>query len=168
MGRLFVDCRRALLLPFMGNCLLAAEQLGSVSDGGQKLEGVFPPLKQQGRYEVCHQHDREHSDNGDFRQRVQGRMFGKDECADADEHYQCGKDDAALVWREDRTFVYVFRDAAFRHENGVVVALAEDECGKDDVDDVELDAQNGHNAQNPYPADCHRYEGNDGKFNATE
>ena len=31
----------AFVLPLTGNCLLEAEQLGSASDGGQKLEGVF-------------------------------------------------------------------------------------------------------------------------------
>ena len=95
-------------------------------------------------------------------------MLGEDECADADEHYQGREDDAPFVGSKDGAFVNIFRDAALRHEDGVVVALTEDEGGEDDVDDVELDAQQRHDAQNPYPADSHRDEGYDGQLDASE
>ena len=95
-------------------------------------------------------------------------MTARDECADADEHDEGREDDASFVGGEDRLSVHIFRDAAFGDEDGVVVALAEDEGGQNDVDDVELDAEQRHDAQNPYPADSHRDEGDDGQLDASE
>ena len=82
-------------------------------------------------------------------------MFGKDECADADEHYQSREDDAAFVGSKNRFLVNIFRDASLGYEDGVVVALTKDEGRQDDIDDVELDAEKRHYTENPNPADSH-------------
>ena len=58
--------------------------------------------------------------------------------------------------------------AALGDEDGVVVALSEDEGGEDDVDDVELDAQQRHDAQYPQPAHRHGEEGEQCQFDAAE
>ena len=54
--------------------------------------------------------------------------------------------------------VLVFVKRALCHEDGIVVALTEDEGAQDDVDDIELDAQQRHDAQNPQPTDGHGEE----------
>ena len=99
---------------------------------------------------------------------MQGRMAGENECADANEHDECRQDYAAFVGGEEWLPMHIFRDTALGHKDGIVVALSEDEGRKDDVDNVKLDAQNSQDAQNPYPADCHRNEGNDGQLDSTE
>jgi hypothetical protein len=46
----------------------------------------------------------------------------------------------------------------FCHEDGIVVALTEDEGAQDDVDDIELNAQQRHDTQDPQPTDSHGQE----------
>ena len=56
----------------------------------------------------------------------------------------------------------------FCHEDGIVVALTEDEGGKDDIHYVEFYAKESHESQYPYPTDRHRQERNYGKFDTSE
>ena len=95
-------------------------------------------------------------------------MLGKDECADADEHDEGREYDAVLVGSKNGFLVYVLADASLGHEDCIVIALTKNESGKDDVDDIEFNAEQGHDAKNPHPTDSHREEGYDGEFDATE
>ena len=57
--------------------------------------------------------------------------------------------------------VSIFVHGSLCHEDGVVIALAEDEGGEDDVHDVELHVEDGHQSQYPQPTDSHRDERED-------
>ncbi len=69
--------------------------------------------------------------------------------------------DAVLVGGKAFLPVGIFIDKPFGDEDRVVVALPEDECGEDDVDDVEADVQKAHQSKNPEPTDSQREEGQD-------
>ena len=95
-------------------------------------------------------------------------MARKDQGADADKHDESRDDDALLVGREHAAAVGIFILAAFGDEDGVVVALTEDEGGQDDVDHIELYVQKRHEAQDPQPADGHGEEGDEGQLDVAE
>ena len=107
------------------------------------------PVEKERRDEVGHQHDAEHTDDGDGSQREHGRVLGHDKGAYANEHDQGGEYDALLVGSQKRLAVGELVTAPFGDEDGVVVALSEDECGEDDVYDIELHAAQTHHAENP-------------------
>ena len=86
-------------------------------------------------------------------------MFGEDERADADEHEDAREDDAVAVVLQHPLAIGVFVEQPFRDEDGIVVALAEDEGGQDDVDNIKFDAAQVHDAQDPGPAHRQRQEG---------
>ena len=65
-------------------------------------------------------------------------MLCKDQRSYSDEHDECRYDDALKIGGKHGSVVFMFVEASLGHEYGVVVALSEDECGEDDVDDVEL------------------------------
>ena len=90
---------------------------------------------------------------------MEGGVLGKDECTDADEHDDSRDDDAVLIGSEHLAPVSIFILASLCHKDGVVVALSEDEGGENDVHHIELNIQQCHHAEDPYPADCHREEG---------
>ena len=94
-------------------------------------------------------------------------MTGEDEGANADEHDKGGDDDAVLVGSKHLAAIGILVLATFGDEDGVVVALSEDEGGENDVYHIELDAQQGHNAQYPHPAYSHREEGKHGELDGT-
>ena len=86
----------------------------------------------------------EHTHDGDFGEGVKGGMTGYDEGTDTNEHDERREDDRTTIGGEHGTMVLVLIDRALGHEDGIVVTLTEDEGAQDDVDDVELDAQQGH------------------------
>ena len=57
---------------------------------------------------------------------------------------------------------------AFGHKDGIVISLTKDERGKDDIHDIELDAEYSHKTENPHPTDSHRHEGYYSQFYLTE
>lgn len=59
---------------------------------------------------------------------------------------------------------FIFLQQPVHDEQTVVVSQAEYQCRYNDVDDVELYARHGHDAQYPEPADEHGNEGDQGKF----
>ena len=85
-------------------------------------------------------------------------MTGNDERADANEHDERRKENRPSIGGEHGTMVFVLIDRALSHEDGVVVALTKDERAQDDVDDIELNAQQRHDAQYPQPTDGHGQE----------
>ena len=95
-------------------------------------------------------------------------MPGQDQSTDADEHYHGRMEDTVLVGGQTFLPVGVFIDKAFGDKDRVVVPLAEDERGENDVDDVEADVQQPHKAQNPEPADNQWKEGQEPQFKAAE
>ena len=95
-------------------------------------------------------------------------MLGKDQGTDADKHKDTAEDDTVAVVFQHPLAVGIFVEQPFCDINGVVIALAEDECRQDDVDDVELDAAQMHDAQNPGPAHRQRQEGQKGQLQAPE
>ena len=95
-------------------------------------------------------------------------MPGKDQRSDADEHDQGREGNGTLVGGQHLTAMPALVEAALGHEDGVVVALTKDEGGQDDVDQIELDAQQGHDAQDPYPTDSHGQEGEQGQLYVAE
>ena len=56
----------------------------------------------------------------------------------------------------------------FSDEDGIVIALAEDECSQDNVDDIELHPQHLHDAQYPYPAHSQRQESHQAHLDASQ
>ena len=102
-----------------------------------------------------------HADEGDCAERVHSRMLREDKNADADEHDGCREDNRLTVLRQHRFAGFVLVNKAFDNENGVIVTLAEDESGEDDVNDIELNTNELHDGDNPNPAECHRNEGNE-------
>src|SRR5574344_1027574 len=95
-------------------------------------------------------------------------MFRNDQGANAYEHNQGGLEYAAFVRCQNRFSECIFMLASLGHEDGIIVSLSENECCKYYVDYVELDAQQGHDSENPYPAHCHREEGYQSQFEASE
>ena len=57
---------------------------------------------------------------------------------------------------------------SFGDKDGIVVALSENKCGKDDVYDVELYVEYVHQPENPYPAHSQRHEGDECYLYASE
>ena len=113
----------------------------------------------QGRDDEGHEDYGEHTYDGDLSKGVKGRMTGNDEGADANEHDERREEDRPSIGGEHGTMVLVFVKRALRHEDGIVVTLTKDEGAQDDVDDIELNAQQRHDTQDPQPTDSHRQEG---------
>ena len=126
------------------------------------------PAVDEWREVAGHEDDGGHADEGDLGEGTHGRVFGEDEDADADEHEGGGDDDAAAVTAEALLAVGVFVHETLGDEDGVVVALAEDEGGEDDVDNVEFDSGELHHAEYPQPADGEGNEGEEGEFEPSE
>ena len=101
----------------------------------------------------------EHAHDGDLSKGVKGWMTGNDEGADANEHNECREYDRPAIGGKHGTMVLVLIDRTLCHEDGIVVALTKDEGAQDDVDDIELNAQQRHDTQDPQPTDGHRQEG---------
>ena len=125
-------------------------------------------IEYQRREDIRHQHHGEHPRYGHLGQRMQCRMACHDQCPDTDEHDQCRQDDRVLVRRQHLPSVSILVHGPLGHEDGIVVALPEDERGKDDVDDVELHSAQRHDAQYPQPAHSHRYEREQCQFEIAE
>ena len=71
-------------------------------------------------------------------------MLGYDQGAHADKHDQGRDDDAVLIGRQQFLAVGIFINQAIGDEDGIVVALTKDKSSQDDVDNVELHAQQLH------------------------
>ena len=95
-------------------------------------------------------------------------MLGQHQGSYADEHYHGRMEHAVLVGGKTFLPVGIFIHKTFGDEDRVVVALAEDEGGEDDVDDVEADVQQAHQSKDPEPADSQREEGQKAKFQTAE
>ena len=118
-----------------------------------------PEAEGQRRDDEGHEDYGEHTHDGDLSKGVKGWMTGYDEGADANEHDERREHDRPSIGGEHGTMVFVLIERALCHEDGIVVALAKDEGAQDDVDDIELNAQQRHDAQYPQPTDGHRQEG---------
>ena len=117
-----------------------------------------PEAEGQGRNDEGHEDYGEHTYDGDLREGVKGWVTGNDEGTDANEHDERREEDRPSIGGEHGTMVLVLIDRALSHEDGVVVALTKDERAQDDVDDIELNAQQRHDTQDPQPTDSHRQE----------
>ena len=71
-------------------------------------------------------------------------MAGQNQRTDADKHDDSREDDAAAVALQTAAACGVLIDQSLGDKDGIVIALTEDEGSQDDVDDVELDAQQLH------------------------
>ena len=100
----------------------------------------------------------EHAHDGDLSKGVKGRMTGNDEGADDNEHNECREYDRPAIGGKHGTMVLVLIDRTFCHKDGIVVALTKDEGAQDNVDDIELNAQQRHDTQYPQPTDSHGQE----------
>ena len=67
-------------------------------------------------------------------------MLGKNKSANADEHEYGTEHHTALIACKPFLSGDVFIEQPLCDENGVVVALPENKCGKDDIDNIELNA----------------------------
>ena len=126
------------------------------------------PAEHDGRQPERHVHHHGHADDGHLAQRAQRRMLREDQDADAHQHDEGRQHHTALVGLHHPTAVGVLVHQSLGDEDGVVVALSEDKCGQDDVDDVELQAEQVHAAQYPHPSDGQRQERNDAQLEAAE
>ena len=130
--------------------------------------GIDNPVEDQWWHHPCHEHHCQHTYNSYLCQRMQGRMLGNNQRTDADKHNQCRDDDAVLERWQQLLLIGIFVDETVGDEDGVVVALSEDKGGQNDVDDVELHVEQTHDAQNPYPSQCHRQECQQCQFQSAE
>ena len=115
----------------------------------------------QRREIVSHRHHGEHAHDGHGRQRPQGRMLRHDEGADADEHDEGGQDHGVLERPQDLLSRRVFVHQSLGDEDGIVVPLTENEGREDDIDNVELQAEQAHRPKDPDPAHRERQESGD-------
>jgi len=116
--------------------------------------------------EVCAGDNRNHTYNREFGKRPQSRMLGENKQSDSNEKY-CGRKHYRLFERcEHPPAVSVFVDQSFGYENRIIVALPENKCRQNDIDDIKPDVENIHQSQNPDPADSERDKCKYGKFDA--
>ena len=73
-----------------------------------------------------------------------------------------------LIGCKDRLIRLMLVDTTLSHKDGIVISLTEDKRGKDDINDIELDAEYSHESENPHPTDGHRHEGYYCQFYPTE
>lgn len=104
------------------------------------------PMEHHGWDDESHEHHGEHAHDGNLRQGVKSRMTGCDERADTNEHDECRQDDRPSVGGQHRPAMGVLIDGALSHEDRIVVTLTKDERAQNDIDDIELDAQQGHDS----------------------
>ena len=95
-------------------------------------------------------------------------MLGKNKCAYADEHQDCRQYDASPIAGQSAAASGIFVDQALGDEDGIVVALTKDKSSQDDVDNVELHAQQLHQPQYPYPADSQWQERHQSQLDAAK
>ena len=94
---------------------------------------------------------------------MDGRMRGKDEGEDNDAQDEGTVEDGGFVIVQHAGFAFSgFGEQAFHHKDTIVNANAVDEGGNDNVDQVELEAQEGHVALHHVPAHEHGEEGYEG------
>ena len=133
-----------------------------LNNGLYGFNGFFreaePEAEGQGGYDESHEDYGEHTHDGDLSEGVKGWMTGNDEGADANEHDERREHDRPAIGGKHRTMVLVLIDRTFCHKDGIVVALTKDEGAQDDVDDIELNAQQRHDTQYPQPTDSHGQE----------
>ena len=89
---------------------------------------------------------------------MEGWMTGYDQRTNTNEHDTGRQEDGPAIGGQHGSMVLVLIKSALGHEDGIVVALAEDKGAQDDIDDIKLDAQQRHDTQNPQPADGHGQE----------
>ena len=131
-------------------------------------EGLRQPTEHQRWQVVGHDDHSSHADDGDLGQRTQSRMLGQYECADADEHQRGRKHHTTAIAAQPTAACGIFIDQSFGYKDGVVVTLSEDKGGQDDIDDIELDAQQLHQSQYPNPAYGQRQERQQGQLNGAK
>ena len=85
-------------------------------------------------------------------------MLRHRESADADEHNEGRQHHGILERAQDLLPRRILVHQPFRDEDGIVVPLAENEGREDDIDDVELDAEQAHRPEDPKPAHRQRQE----------
>ena len=124
------------------------------------------PAEDKGRQVTSHEDHRRHTDDGHLCQGTHGGMLGEDQRADADKHQYTTENDTVAVVFQHPLAVGVFVEQALCDENRVVIALTENEGGQNDVHDVELDASQMHDAQNPSPAHRQGQKGQQRQFQA--
>ena len=130
-----------------------------LNNGLYGFNGFFreaePEAEGQRRDDESHEDDGEHAHDGDLSKGVKGRMTGNDEGADANEHDERREHDRPAIRGEHGTMVFVLIDRTLCHEDGIIVALTKDEGAQNDVDNIELNAQQRHDTQYPQPTDSH-------------
>ena len=95
-------------------------------------------------------------------------MAGHDKGAHSDEHDGGRKENASLIGGKDSAAVLAFVNESLGDKNAVVIALSENECGENHVDEVEFDVEQVHRTQNPQPRHGHGKEGDEGMFELSE
>ena len=95
-------------------------------------------------------------------------MFGQQQHAERNQHDERTEEDGLVELREHPVAGALFVERTFQHKNRVVVALSEEERGEDDVDDIELNTCQLHDAENPNPRDGHRQESDDAEPEAAK
>ena len=122
--------------------------------------------EEDGLHRVGDQHDGRHPHNRDEGERVERRVAGEEQCADAGHGGEGREEDGGLVGREQAAPVAVLAQQSVHDENAEVVAQTEDEGREDDVDDVELDVQQGHQPEDEHPAHRHGEAGQQRQLDA--
>ena len=128
----------------------------------------YKPAEDERRHYPCHQHNGEHAHDGYLGQRVESRMLSNYERANAYEHDKGRDDDAVLERRQEFLLVGILVEESVGDEYCIVIALTEDKGGKDDINDVELHAEEIHQSQYPQPAHGHWQERQKAKLQSAE
>ena len=85
-------------------------------------------------------------------------MLGYDKSSYAYEHDNGRKQNAMLVGCKDRFARFMLIDTALGYKDSIVITLTEDKRSKDDIHDIELDAEYSHESEDPHPTDNHRHK----------
>ena len=85
-------------------------------------------------------------------------MTGYDERTNTNEHDTGRQEDGSSIGGQHGSTMGVFIKSSLCHKDGIVVALSENKGAQDDIDNIKLDAQQGHDTQDPQPTDGHGEE----------
>ena len=108
---------------------------------------------------IGNQYDRHHSQHGDHGYRFECGVTGKDQYPDPHHRSKCGEEDRRFMGGQQFTTVFIFGQQAVHDEDAEIIAQTENKGRKNNIDDVELDSEERHHAQDEHPADGHRQTG---------
>src|SRR5436190_17658043 len=94
-------------------------------------------------------------------------MFREDERTQANQNSDSRKKDGNLMRGKHLFPFFELLYQPIGNEYAEVITETEDESGDDDIDKIELQPEQTHNAEYPNPGNNHRKESDDGQFQSS-